>query len=114
MHPGPASRGSQGGAQTWCEEQKKVWTWWGCREVSGPPVDKDIIQPDLSSGEAWGPQGTKGRSSHCDTTAPSFQSCSCLGAGRQSRRKEEGLRAAGEGDGPWLRVRQGAPSLLQG
>lgn len=46
MHPGPTSLGSQGGAQTWCEEQK-VWTWWGCREVSGPPVDKDITQPQI-------------------------------------------------------------------
>lgn len=42
VHPGPRPL-EHSGAQTWCEEQK-VWTWWGCREASGPPENKDIIQ----------------------------------------------------------------------
>ena len=43
VHPGPQPS-EHSGAQTWCEEQKKVWTLLGCREASGPPVDKDVIK----------------------------------------------------------------------
>ena len=93
VHPGPQPLEDHG-AQTRCEEQKTVWMQGGLRATSGQGRHPTL---GLSSGEAQGPLGSKGRNSHCDTPAPSLPSLAAAGEQDKGRVIPYGLEAQGSG-----------------